>query len=272
MTASSLRTFVIAEAAGCHDGDFRKALRLVDVAADVDADAVKFQWVSSPERLAARRRASEYLAAYHILAFSPSWHEDLAWRCAAAGIEYMCTVYLQEDIAVIAPHVQRFKVSSFEAEDVDFVATHFAYWPKPILVSTGMQGETLGRLFGRVAARQRAPVADVRYLHCVSAYPAPLEELCLAVIRRHGLHGLSDHTRHPWTGALAVAAGAEIIEFHVRLDDTLPTNADYQVSRSPAEAREYVANVRLAERMLGDGVKRVMPCEEPMLRYRVTPS
>ena len=47
--------------------------------------------------------------------------------------------------------------------------------------------------------------------------------------------------------------------------------ADYEVARTPAEAREYVANVRLAEVMLGSGSRRVMPSEEPMLRYKVAP-
>ena len=113
--------------------------------------------------------------------------------------------------------------------------------------------------------------------HCVSAYPAPIEEINLRVVRRltlgwyddGAIAGLSDHTLHPWTGALAVAVGAGMVEFHVRLNDTDPANADYRVARDPREAAEYVRNIRTAETMLGDGNKRVMPSEEPMLRYRV---
>ena len=245
-------TFVIAEVAACHDGDAVRAYELVSLAADIGADAVKFQWTSSPERMVKRRRAPEHLAAYRLLAFPVSWHEDLQRAAAARRLDYLCPVYLPEDLPVVAPYVTRFKISSFEAPDREFVNAHRKYG-KPIIVSSGMGG----------------PYYDLDCLHCVSAYPAPPEEMNLRRIWRAGYVGLSDHSRHPWTGALAVAAGARIIEFHLRLAETDPSNADYAVARTADEAREYVANIRLAEKMLGSGDRRAMPCEKPMLRYRV---
>ena len=109
-------------------------------------------------------------------------------------------------------------------------------------------------------------------LACTSAYPCPGNEAGLARIIRSPAdqcRGYSDHTRHPWTGAMAVCVGAKIIEFHVRLEDTDPKNADYAVARYPREAVEYVRNVRTAEKMMGSGASAVMPSEEKNMRYRV---
>ena len=250
---------VIAEAGSCHDGRLDRALDLVGLARTIGADAVKFQWTSSAERLCDRRHAPEYRAAYELIAFPRPWLAILQDQAATLGLEFLCTVYLPEDVAVIAPLVARFKIASFEAEDAELRQAMQSHG-KPIIVSTGM-----------TRAGQGGGVGADLVLHCVSAYPTPLEELNLACLRAPGCDGLSDHSRHPWTGALAVAAGAHLVEFHMRLEATDPANADYVVARSPAEAAEYVANLRLAERMLGDGVKRVMPSEAPMLRYRVAP-
>ena len=273
------KTFVIAEAAATHDGDFVKATALIARAVRIGADAIKFQWCSSPARLCERRHVPEYLGAYRLLAFPHAWFGDLAETCERVGIEFMCTVYLPEDIAVVAPHVKRFKVSSFEATDTYFVALH-GEWPDiALIVSAGMSANvepSLNGYYNIVATHGIGIRNPVAVLHCVSAYPCPAEQIGLAAIRHESwggprLTGLSDHTRHPWTGALAVAAGAKIVEFHIRLDDTDPSNSDYAVARSPEEARVYVENIRTAEAMLGDGLRGIQPCEEPMLRYRVRP-
>jgi len=253
-----MRTLVIAEAAACHDGDFGQAECLVRLASLIGANAIKFQWCSDPEQLAERRQAKDYLRAYRVLAFPYRWHASLQDLAECYGLEYLCTVYLAHDIALIAPYVSRFKIASFEALDTEFVNAHRPYG-KPILISAGL-GATL-------------TYENIDVLHCVSAYPAPAHEMRLRVIRRFPSRyiGLSDHSRHPWTGALAVAAGASVVEFHMRLEETRPDNADYAVARSPKEAREYVRNIRCAEAMLGDGAQRLSPCEAPMLKYQVHP-
>ena len=273
------KTFVIAEAAATHDGDREKMSRLITLVAEIGAAAIKFQWVSRAERLCERRHAPDYLEAYRLLEFDPALHWRLAEQSQKYGLEYLCTVYIPEDIAVIARYVTRFKVSSFEATDAHFVALH-AEWPtKPLIISAGMGADpsrAIRAYYSGILScdSQRKAVA---VLHCVSAYPCPDDQIGLAALRERPMRssplatGLSDHTRHPWTGALAVAAGAQIIEFHVRLDDTDPGNADYAVSRSPKEALAYVANIRTAEAMLGDGVGCVMPAEQEYLRYRVRP-
>lgn len=270
-------TFVIMEAAGCHDGVLVKALRLVELAREAGADAVKFQWLSSPQRLVERRQAADYREAYQVLSFPREWFPMLRDAAIEAGLEFMCTVYLPEDIHVVAPYVSRFKIASFEARDAHFVGLH-AEFGKPVIVSTGMAARhevaAIVQSWKRARAGKVGEPLGLHVLHCVSAYPCPVEQASLAVLRANPyddrrIDGFSDHTRHPWTGALAVAAGATIVEFHARLDDTDPTNADYAVSRTPEEAADYVRHIRLAETMMGTGVKEPQPSEVSMMRYRV---
>lgn len=118
------RVCVIAEIGSCHGGRVDAMMEAIHVAKQAGADAIKYQWVSSPERLAARRHAEDYLAAYRTIAFHDGWLRELKVKCDEVGIEFMCTVYLPEDIPVIAPLVKRFKVASFEATDEEFLHAH----------------------------------------------------------------------------------------------------------------------------------------------------
>lgn len=259
-------TLLIAECASCHDGDIRKAHRLVRLAADTGWNVAKFQFWSDADRLADRRKVDErYRAIYHRYRIPEDWLPRLEATCHEYGLEFMCTTYIPEDIAVVAPYVKRFKVSSFEAGDLSFLIAHERH-QKPVIVSTGMMG------IHDVTATSNIPAV---VLHCVSAYPCPLDSANVSGIRdlymaTRAKPGYSDHTAHELTGALAVAAGAQVIEAHIRLDDTDPDNPDYVVALSPEKAKRYVENVRLAERMIGDGVKRMQDCEKEMAQYRVS--
>jgi N-acetylneuraminate synthase/N,N'-diacetyllegionaminate synthase len=102
--------------------------------------------------------------------------------------------------------------------------------------------------------------------HCVSAYPAPVEECNLRVIPRltelHGIPvGWSDHTPGLTTALGAVALGAPILEKHFTSDRTLP-GPDHLASLEPDALTDYVATTKQLARALGDGVKVRMPSEE----------
>lgn len=249
------RTVIIAEAGSCHDGVYEKAVGLIDVARDAGADVVKFQFWSDAKRLAERRNADKYLPIYEQYAMPASWLPRLHAETNRRGLEFMCTVYLPEDIPTVAPFVRRFKVASFEASDHTFVTAHLPF-DKPILVSTGMSPQVV-------------PLASVQKLHCVSAYPTPLDEANLGVLFGDDYVGFSDHTHCIYTGAFAVCAGASVIEVHIKDWATARDNPDAETALDPTMFAEYVRLVRLAERMLGDGHKHLMPCEVPMTRYQV---
>jgi sialic acid synthase SpsE len=108
---------------------------------------------------------------------------------------------------------------------------------------------------------------DCTRLHCVSAYPCPLDEANLGAIPRGG--GYSDHTRCVQTGGLAVAAGAVVLEVHYRLEDTSPACPDYVVALAPVELAAYTDFARVAYRARGSGQKVPQVAELDMLPYRV---
>lgn len=266
-----METYVIADIGACHDGEATKMDLAIMAAADAGADAIKFQWTSRPYRMARRRgRALEdgYGDVYaRYLAWPSDWHAGLAGQCRDAGIDYMCTAFLPEDVATVAPHVASFKVASFEADDAALLEAHVPFRRKRVIVSTGMLDD---RGAASVAGLARAFGLDAPLLHCVSAYPCPHGELGLAIMRHGRYAGLSDHTRPEltWTGALAAAAGARIVEAHLRLDGTDAANPDFPHAMAPGQFGDYVRNIRFAEACVGDG-RRASACEDAMRRYRV---
>lgn len=277
MFPSILSTYVIAEAGSCHDGQFDQARRLVDAAVEAGCSAVKFQFWSDADRLADRRRVPDvYRVIYARYRMPARW---LAWLSALAvdrDLDFLCTAYLPEDVAVVAPYVRHFKVASFEAEARDLIAAHV-----PIFDEDEAR-ERQRRLFVSLGMGARPAVAEAALgsrhsgrlwcLHCVSAYSAPLDALNLRRIVADELDGFSDHSDPAlmWTGALAVAAGARVLEAHLKLNDTDPTNPDAPHAMVPAQFARYVRWAREAEQALGSGMPGEHEAEREMAQYRVS--
>lgn len=245
--------YVIAEAGSCHEGSLDKALKLVAVAHSAGCDAYKVQYWSSPEHMRARRGVAA--PAYERGSVDAAWLPTLARECHDRGLHFSATVYLPEDVPTLAPHVDFWKVASFEARDRELTRAIPA--DRPLYVSTGM-----------MLPHEEAYVPKrARRLHCVSAYPCPPYEANLGSIARGG--GYSDHTRCVFTGAFAVCAGADVLEVHFRLDETAPECPDYVVAHPPGELQKYVGLAREAWRMRGDGRKGPQMAERENMRYRV---
>lgn len=273
---------IIAEVASAHDGDLKKALALVGIAKQSEADYYKIQYWSSAQRLAERRHAEKYLRFYERHQVPRDWLPILARAAQAHGLGFMCTAFLPEDIAVVAPHVDVFKVASFEATDYEFIRAHGCWYPpKSVWVSTGMMtAQEIEAMFTRAG-----PPWPAALLHCVSGYPTPISEANLGVIRwlrnladppgdfgpsgPDFLVGFSDHTANEHTGAWAVCAGAQILEVHVCLEETDRDNPDRAYALLPGQLAHYIELARLAAKAMGDGIKRPMPVEAEMAKYRV---
>lgn len=239
-------TFVIAEAACGWNGDLKQAEHSIRMAKAHGADAWKTQWTSDPVGMAGRRgiKYSAVADKFNRLAWPFEHHAELWALCREHGIEYMCTTFLPKDIEKVEPFVKRFKISAFEARYDEFIREHFKH-VKPIILSETVMNP---------AAYWEDEYEYISHLHCVSEYPTPVERLCLKM-NVHGKHrGLSDHTTSTLTGALAVAAGATIIEKHVKTIDMLPSDPDqpHSLSMNGTDSAfgEYVRNIRIAEAAL----------------------
>jgi len=260
---------VLGEPGSTHEGNLSNMEQCVDVAVAAGCDSIKFQWVSDAHELARRRKAPEYVSAYKKIEFPLDYLDLLKRRWEDYGIHFGCTVYLPEDARLLAPYVSFFKVASFDANDLELVKA-VAKHNKPTYISTGMRSErdivTL-----RTRIRSCTHKFNPYYLHCISSYPAPLDQMNLCNLRHHWFIGLSDHSRNLLTGAIAVGAGAQVIETHFRIHNTPKHNADYDVSFTPAELTDYVSNIRLAETMCGKYAesRKVESCEMIMQKYLI---
>ena len=229
-------------------------LDAVSIAKECGADAIKFQWTSDPRKMEQRREVP--IGSYDILAWPIMWFPQVAEAADELGIELMCTVFLPEDVEALNPYVKRWKVASLENQNEPLKN---AMWKtgKPICVSLGATGVLSGDWYG------------CETLHCTAAYPAPLDSLNLSAIQSFAYTGYSDHSRNELTGALAVACGAKIVEVHFKFFGTPVDNPDYGHSLAPSQLRQYIANIRQAELMLGDGKKKIEKCEEWALQHKV---
>jgi N-acetylneuraminate synthase/N,N'-diacetyllegionaminate synthase len=178
--------------------------------------------------------------------------------CQAKGIVFLSTPHDTESIDVLeALGVGAYKVGSGDITNLPFLRAVAAHG-KPILLSTGMC--TLGEVEAALAAIREEQNDRIVLLHCVSEYPAAVEDCNLRAIQtlRTAFHtpvGYSDHTMSEGTVLAAVALGACVIEKHLTLNRGMP-GPDHAASAEPQELARLVASIRAVERALGDGVKR----------------
>ena len=251
-----MKTFIIAEAGANHNRNFNQALSLIDVAVESGADACKFQTYSSETLYS---KSTPDFASYKNInklikdiELPREWQKDLKQYCDEKGIEFMSTPFDEKAVdELISLGVKRLKISGFESTDfrfVDMVAS--SKLPLIISLGIGFKMNYLGKIF-EIADKYGN---ELSFLHCNNAYPTPIEDAGIDIVRQHSQDhrykwGLSDHTESPFTPALAVAVGAQIIEKHFTLDKQLP-GPDHHFALEPKELNEMVKYVRFAEKSI----------------------
>jgi len=266
--------FVIAEAGVNHNGDPAKALDLVRAAAAAGADAVKFQTFRAKELVGASARKAAYqvantgggesqLTMLERLELGPQVFRELKHEAEKLGLVFLSTpfdrvsAHLLADLGVVG-----FKLGSGDLTNLPFL-TEIAAFGRPMILSSGMA--TLDEVEDAVATLHAGGCYDVAMLHCVSSYPAPIDQTNLRAMDSlrlavGGPVGMSDHSMGWEVTLAAVARGAKVIEKHLTLDRTLP-GPDHAASIEPHELKQMMTQIRLVESALGDGVKRPAPCE-----------
>jgi sialic acid synthase SpsE len=264
--------FIIAEIGVNHDGSVDRALELVGIARRCGADAVKLQVFRAARLMNPAATFADYqkdrVADANPIAMLERYElpeTDMARvvaAIAAAGMTPLATPFSLEDVSTI----QRLDLPLIKIASPDLVNYVLlgaaAQLRKPLLLSTG--AATLDEVTESVAWLKHWN-ASFALLHCISSYPTPPAETNLGWIRDLASLfnvpiGYSDHSTEVITGALAVAAGATILERHLTYDK-LAQGPDHSASSDPAEFAEYVRLARLAHDMIGAGPKRVLPIE-----------
>ena len=287
-------TYIIAEAGVNHNGSLEMGKRLVDVAADAGANAVKFQTFRANALATLEAPKAEYQRGLtdagesqwemlRALELSPSAHYDLITHCERRGIQFLSTPFDTESAIFLARTLDlpRIKLPSGEITNGPLLYC-VAGTGKPVILSTGMStlGEVedalgvlaLGYLNdGRMPSYESFQAAyaspegmaqlqaKVILLHCTTEYPAPFVDVNLRAMDTlrdaFGLPvGYSDHTPGISISIAAVARGAVVVEKHFTLDRSLP-GPDHKASLEPGELVDLVRAVRHVESALGSGRK-----------------
>ncbi|MBI1826416.1 MAG: N-acetylneuraminate synthase family protein [Planctomycetes bacterium] len=267
--------FVIAEAGVNHDGSVEEAFRLVDAAVDAKADAVKFQVfqacdLTTPSTPTAKYQSSSaegaksQRALLSRLELSIADFDRLKKKCDERKIIFLATPFGTEELDIVVRlGVPAIKIASTDLTNTILLAAA-ARTGLPLILSTGASTReeicSAAKLLRDKEAHERTT-----FLHCVSAYPTPIDSLNLRAIRKiqaltERPTGLSDHSTSIDSGAWAVAAGAFVIEKHLTMDRGA-SGPDHAMSLSPHEFTEYVAKIREVERALGTGEVGFQPLE-----------
>jgi pseudaminic acid synthase len=257
--------YVIAEVSANHNQDIEIAKETVRAAAEVGADAVKFQ-TYTPDTLTFNSDSDIFridhgtawdgrtLYSIYSEGYMPwEWHEELFDLANSLGLAAFSSPFDSTAVDYLANlDVPAFKIASFEIVDIPLIR-HVARQGKPILISTGIARKE--DIEAAVGVCREEGNAEIIVLKCTSAYPAPASELNLltipAITKTFGvIAGYSDHTMTPIAAIAAVTLGARVIERHITLDrDT--GGLDTGFSTTAAEFKDLVQQIRETEQALG---------------------
>lgn len=285
--------FIIAEAGVNHNGSIDLARRLVDIAAESGADAVKFQSFRADKLATSRAAKADYQVIntgseglqsdmLRRLELSESDHDILVAHCRDRHICFMSTAFDMDSLAYLgATDVPAIKIPS---GDITYgpMLLAAARLGKPMIVSTGMAtladienalsviafGLTRAGLPNGRSALEAARFSDegrmalrrtVTLLHCVTQYPAEPVSVNLRAMdtmaTAFGLPvGYSDHTLGVAVPIAAAARGAVVIEKHFTIDRAM-MGPDHAASLEPGELRYMVEAIRVVESALGSPLK-----------------
>lgn len=273
---------LVAELSGNHGGSLDTAKALVRAAAEAGAGAVKLQtytadtltlpFDTAPFRIESGLWAGRTLHDLYTEAMTPwEWHRTLADLAEELGLLFFSTPFDETAVDFLEQEIDppAHKIASFELTHLPLLQK-VAATGKPVLLSTGMA--TAEEIGTAVATLREDGCEQLVLLHCVSAYPAPLEACNLRTIADLAAHfgclaGLSDHTLGPEAALGATALGAVLIEKHLttrRADGAV----DAAFSLEPAEFAQMARGVGTLHAALGAPSYGPSPEEAGSLRHR----
>jgi sialic acid synthase SpsE len=271
--STSSETYFIADLAANHDGSLDRAKRLIELAANAGADAVKFQHFRAEyivsdmgfRNLGKLDHHSNWersvFEVYKAASLDWAWTPELARVASDNGVDFFTSPYDFEAVDHVDEFVPAYKIGSGDIDWLEMLK-HIASKGKPVIIASG--ASSMHDVRAAVEAL-RAENADFCLMQCNTNYTGDARNLryvnlnVLTSFQREFpdvLLGLSDHTHGHVSVLGAVALGARMVEKHFT-DDIYRIGPDHGFSMSPTTWREMVDATRSLESALGDGIKRV---------------
>ena len=265
------KVFITAEIGINHNGDISLAKKLIDVAVIAGCDAVKFQKrtvdkVYTAEYLAGPRKSpwgDTQRAQKEGLEFGKEEYDEIDRYCKEKGIEWFASAWDIDSQLFLKQYDCKYNKVASAMLTKDEILEEIASEKKYTFIATGMS--TLEEIDHAVDIFKKHD-CPYEIMHCNSTYPMPMEDANLNLIHtlsdRYGCKvGYSGHEAGLLVSECAVAAGATSIERHITLDRTM-YGSDQKASIEPYELCELVKNIRLIEKLMGNGEKVLSEAEE----------
>ena len=281
------KIFVIAEAGINHNGSVANARKMIAVASEAGADAVKFQTFKSEEVISKYAPKAEYQKATtgteesqldmaKKLELSKSEFEELACYCKGKKIIFLSTPFDFDSIDFLNElGLDTFKIPSGEITNLCYLRK-IGGLGKKVILSTGMAN--LGEVGDALDIIVKAGCSkdNITVLHCNTEYPTPMKNVNLLAMNTIKKAfdvdvGYSDHTLGIEVPIAAAALGAKVIEKHFTLDKNM-VGPDQRASLDPLELKSMVKAIRNVEKAMGDGIKRPSKSEQkniPIVRRSI---
>ncbi|MBP1680114.1 MAG: hypothetical protein H6Q35_453 [Proteobacteria bacterium] len=265
------KVFIIAEAGVNHNGSLEIAKKLIDVASDAGADAVKFQTFKADKLVSKKAQKAEYQkettdsaeSQYDMikkLELDEIAHHELISYCKLKNILFLSTPFDHESIALLHRlEMPIFKIPSGEITNLPYLRL-IGSLKKEVVLSTGMANLDEIKDALDILIKEGTPKERITVLHATTEYPCPIEDVNLKAMQTiadaFSVHvGYSDHTQGIEVPIAAVALGASVIEKHFTLDRSME-GPDHKASLEPDELMAMVKAIRNIEQALGDGIKQ----------------
>jgi len=256
--------YIIAELSANHNGNIERALETIKAARDQGADAIKIQTYTADtmtidcdsEEFMIRGGLWDGYKLYDLYKWAETpfeWHKAIFDYAASIGITIFSTPFDETAVDLLESlNTPAYKIASFEATDLPLIR-YVASKGKPMIMSTGMCSEE--EIAEAVNTAREAGCKELVLLHCISSYPAPMDQANLRQMpnlaaRFNSLPGLSDHTLGTTASVAAVALGACVIEKHFTLSRQ-DKGPDSEFSIEPEELKRLCQDTLDAWSALG---------------------
>ena len=261
------KPFIIAEMSGNHNQSLKRALELVEAAADAGVDALKLQ-TYTPETITLDVRGGNFeindkdslwegknLFDLYNEAHTPwSWHKEIMKKANDLGLICFSSPFDESAVDFLMElEVPALKIASFENNHLPLIK-YAAKTGKPLIISTGMA--SIAELDLAVNTAKDNGCNDLILLKCTSTYPAkPINSNLRTIPHLASLFncnvGLSDHTIGIGAAIASVSLGATVIEKHFTLSRA-EGGVDSAFSLEPREMKNLVKETTTAWEALGE--------------------
>jgi sialic acid synthase SpsE len=274
--------YFIADIASNHDCSLERAKRLIELAKESGADAVKFQHFKAPKIVSnygfnnlgenIGHQASWGKSVYEVYEQHEcprGWSEELVMLARNVSIDFLTTPYDIEAVELLDDYLSAYKIGSGDITWIDFIE-YISRKNKPVILATG--AATFDEVI-QAAETVLKVNKKLILLQCNTNYTGSYENfkyVNLNVLKNYAIKypqmllGLSDHTPGHSAVLGAIAIGAKVIEKHFP-DDNSRICPDHAFSMNPNTWREMISRSRELEAALGDGIKRIEQNEDETL-------